>query len=178
VDIEVGWVSLARNNLALAARHGATGRARVIHADATRLPAGVPADLRGTVDLVLTSAPAGNTMPARRSARHRAGPASPAVASALHPRAGRIDVGAGLGRVLAGCGTLLRPGGLAAITIARGPAKRIAADCAPRHVFLAGLRAGLDIADHLYANHLGQLITRYRGDDFTLPRAPPAPSSS
>src|SRR5436309_8035626 len=64
LDIEPGWVSLARTNLALATRQGATGRARIIHADATRLPARVPTGLRGTVDLVLTSAPMGKTMPA------------------------------------------------------------------------------------------------------------------
>jgi len=56
LDIEPGWVSLARTNLALATRQGATGRARIIQADATRLPARVPTGLRGTVDLVLTSA--------------------------------------------------------------------------------------------------------------------------
>src|SRR2546423_8732670 len=39
MDIEPGWVSVARTNLALAARRGATGRARVVQADATRLPA-------------------------------------------------------------------------------------------------------------------------------------------
>src|SRR6266702_6109742 len=57
LDIEAGWVSLARTNLALATRQGATGHARVIQADATRLPTRVPTALRGTVDLTLTSAP-------------------------------------------------------------------------------------------------------------------------
>src|SRR5207248_3513857 len=63
LDIEPGWVSLARTNLALATRQDATGRARIVQADATRLPARVPTGLRGTVDLVLTSAPTGKTCP-------------------------------------------------------------------------------------------------------------------
>src|SRR5205823_10393614 len=92
LDIEPGWVSLARTNLALATRQGATGRARIIHADATRLPARVPAGLRGTVDLVLTSAPTGKTMRAYRRGGHQAGTRSPAGG----PRIGRIQVGAGL----------------------------------------------------------------------------------
>src|SRR5436305_9991405 len=72
LDIEPGWVSLARTNLALATRQDATGRARIVQADATRLPARVPTGLRGTVDLVLTSAPMGKTMPAcRRAPRPR-----------------------------------------------------------------------------------------------------------
>src|SRR5437764_4383535 len=97
MDIEAGWVSLARTNLALATRQGATGRARVILADATRLPARVPTGLRGTVDLVLTSAPTGRTMRAYRRGGHQAGTRSPAGG----PRIGRIQVGAGLGHVLA-----------------------------------------------------------------------------
>src|SRR2546430_8337571 len=110
LDIESGWVSLARANLALAARQGATGRARVIHADATRLPARVPTDLRGTVDLILTTAPAGTTMPAYRSTRRQPDTRSPgqpdtrspASGAPGRPRIGRVDPAAGLDRVLAG----------------------------------------------------------------------------
>src|SRR5204862_2541292 len=82
LDIEPGWVSLARTNLALAARQGATGRARVMQADATRVPTG----LRGTVGLVLTSAPMGTTMPA-----YRRGPYSTGTRRSVGgPRMGRV----------------------------------------------------------------------------------------
>src|SRR5436309_13334326 len=97
LDIEPGWVGLARTNLALAARQGATGRARIIQADTTRLPARVPTGLRGTVDLVVTSAPTGKTMPAYHRG-HQTG----TRASAGGPSIGRIQAAAGLGRVLAG----------------------------------------------------------------------------
>ena len=169
LDIESGWVSLARANLALAARQGATGRARVIHADATRLPARVPTDLRGTVDLILTTAPAGTTMPAYRTPRCRTGISAPALGSPPHPRTGRIDVATGLTRVLAGCTTLLRPGGLAAIMISRDRHRRTLAGCGPGAAIRAGLRVGLAVLDHHYANHRGQLTSHFRGDDLTQP---------
>jgi modification methylase len=168
LDIEPGWVSLARTNLGLATRQGATGRARIIHADATRLPARVPTRLRGTVDLVLTSAPAGKTMPAYRHAPHRSGTCRP-VGTVGVPRVGRVPAGAGLGRVLAGCGALLRPGGLAAVVFSREPAHRSLITGEPDHVVPAGLRAGLEVVDYLFADERGQLLTRYPGDQLTMP---------
>ncbi len=33
----------------------------------------------------------------------------------------------------------------------------------------AGLRAGLDVVDYLFADHRGQLLTRYPGDNLTVP---------
>jgi modification methylase len=159
MDIEAGWVSLVRTNLALAARQGATGRARVIRADATRLPARVPTGLRGRVDLVLTSAPTGQTMPAyRRGRRHSGG-----------PRIGRVASATGLGQVLDGCATLLRPGGRLAVVFSRHPAHRRLVGGEPNHLVPAGLRAGLDVVDYLFANQRGQLLTRYPGDQLTGP---------
>ena len=173
MDIEAGWVSLARTNLALATRQGATGRARVILADATRLPARVPTGLRGTVDLVLTSAPMGKTMPAYRRGLYRTG-ARRAVGPVGGPRVGRVVTGAGLGRVLAGCAALLRPGGLAAVVLSREPADRSLSTGFPLYVVPAGLRAGLEVVDYLFANQRGQLLTRYPGDQLTV--EPPAGS--
>jgi SAM-dependent methyltransferase len=169
LDIEPGWMSLARANLALAARHGATGRARVIHANATRLPARVPTAMRGTVDLVLTSPPPSKTMPAHRPGRRRAGTRSPAAGSTDRPRVGRMTVGTGLGLVLAGCDTLLRPGGLIAIAVGREHADRSLLSLAPDHVLHVGLRAGLVVVDNLYADRRGTLIPRHPGDDLTTP---------
>jgi modification methylase len=165
LDIEPGWVSLARTNLALATRQGATGRARIIHADATRLPARVPTTLRGTVDLVLTSAPTGKTMPTYRLGRHQTGTHSPAGG----PRIGRIPAAAGLGRVLIGCASLLRPGGLAAVVFSRDPAQRSWFSGEPEHVLPAGLRSGLDVVDYLLADERGRPLRRYPGDTLTTP---------
>jgi SAM-dependent methyltransferase len=159
MDIEAGWVSLACTNLALAARRGATGRAQVIHGDATRLPAQVPTGLRGTADLVLTSAPIGKTMPAyRRGHRYSGG-----------PRIGRVTAGTGLGQVLTGCAALLRPGGRLAVVLSRDPAHRRLVRGEPNHVVPAGRRAGLDVVDYLFADQRGQLLTRYPGDQLTGP---------
>ena len=168
LDIEPGWVSLARTNLALAARQGATGRARIIHADATRLPARVPKALRGTVDLVLTSAPMGKTMPAYRRRPYRTGTGR-AVGTRRAPRVGRVAADTGLGRVLAGCAALLRPGGLAAVVFSRAPANRSLITGEPDHVVPAGLRAGLEVVDCLFADERGQLLTRHPGDQLTMP---------
>ena len=159
MDIEPGWVSLARTNLALAVRQSATGRARIVHADATRIPTRVPTGLRGEVDLVLTSAPAGASMPAYRRGSHRAGGS----------RIGRIPASVGLGQVLAGCATLLRPGARLAVVLRRDPAHRRLIGGQPSHVLPAGLRGGLDLVDYLFANRRGQLLTRYPGDQLTGP---------
>ncbi len=169
MDIEPGWVSIARANLALAAQQGATGTARVIHADAPRLPARVPAGLRGTVDLVVASAPAGTTMPTYRRGRHQTGAHAPGAGSAVPRRVGRVAASVGLGQVLAGCATLLRPGGQAVVAFSQAPAHRPQLDGEPSHVVLAARRAGLVAADYLFANHRGQLLTRYPGDDLTAP---------
>jgi hypothetical protein len=88
------------------------------------------------------------------------------------PRTQRIDAGAGLGRVLAGCATLLRPGGLAALVFSRDPVNRAVLGGEPDYVVPAGLRAGLVVVDYLFADRRGQLLTRYPGDDLTaVPRA-------
>jgi SAM-dependent methyltransferase len=165
MDIEAGWVSLARTNLARAARQGATGRARVVQADATRLPARVPAALRGRVDLVLTSAPVGKTMPTYRRGHHQTGKRPPAGG----PRISRVHAATGLRQVLAGCTALLRPGGRLAVVFSRDPAERSWISAEPDHVVPAGLRAGLDVVDYLFADERGRLLTRYPGDQLTTP---------
>ena len=76
---------------------------------------------------------------------------------------------AGLGRVLTGCAALLRPGGRLAVLFSRDPAHRSWLSGEPEHVLPAGLRAGLDVVDYLFADERGRLLTRYAGDRLTTP---------
>jgi hypothetical protein len=115
VEIEPGWVALARADIALARSQGGTGTGRVITADATRLPRGIPTSLRGQFQLVLTSPPYGRTMHSR--VEHRRGPlvrfhnryGTPDPTNLAHRRrTGLID---GITAVLDGCWPLLARGG-------------------------------------------------------------------
>ncbi|GLI02830.1 TRM11 family SAM-dependent methyltransferase [Phytohabitans aurantiacus] len=119
IEIDPGWVALARANTALARSQGGTGTGRVVTADATRLPRGIPTSLRGQFQLVLTSPPYGRTMHGR--VEHRRGPlvrfhnryGMPDPANLAHRRrTGLID---GISAVLAGCVPLLAPGGIVAV---------------------------------------------------------------
>ena len=120
-EIKPGWVALARANIALARRQDGTGTARIVTADATRLPRGIPTALRSRFQLVPTSPPYGQTMHGR--VEHRRGPlvrfhnsyttpgthlgSSPGEANLAHRRrTGLVD---GITEVLAGCLPLLAP---------------------------------------------------------------------
>jgi len=73
IDIEPGWIAVARANLDLARRPGASGHGRVIRGDAPRLPGGLPIERRGRVALILTSPPTGVTMRIGTPGRSRLG---------------------------------------------------------------------------------------------------------
>jgi len=90
MEVEAGWVALARANIDLARRQGGTGYGRVLRGDATALPRGVPTELRGQVSLVLTSPPYGKTMHGR--VEHRRGPLTRFHNSySQHPPRGAAD---------------------------------------------------------------------------------------
>jgi hypothetical protein len=95
-----GWVALARANLALARRHGATGHGRVLAGQATRLPA----ELHGQIDLVLTSPPPAHTLPVT----HR--PVTPQT-----PARRRVRLRDRLTATLSGCRPMLAPTGLVVV---------------------------------------------------------------
>jgi modification methylase len=171
MDIEPGWVTLARANVALARSDGASGTATVIHGDATRLPTRIPTALRGRVALVLTSPPYGRTMHGR--VEHRRGPLtrfhntySPGAirdeANLAHR--GRPGLVEGITRMLAGCVPLLAPGGIIAVVARPWRRDGLLVDL-PGQVITAGLDAGLTLIDcrravhaavrdgHLHARH-------------------------
>jgi bifunctional DNA-binding transcriptional regulator/antitoxin component of YhaV-PrlF toxin-antitoxin module len=67
---------------------------------------------------------------------------------------------------------LLRPGDLLAVASGRDPAQRTMLGGGPDQVVPAGLRAGLLVVDDYFANHRGQPLTRYPGDNPTPPLGP------
>src|SRR6266702_5854061 len=94
MEYEPDWVALARANIDLARRQGGTGHGRVLRGDATRLPRGVPTELRGQVSLVLTPPPYGKTMHGR--VEHRCGPLTRFHNTyGQHPHDQDLSVGAG-----------------------------------------------------------------------------------
>lgn len=149
VDIEPGFADLARANLDLAQRDGATGNGIVVHGDATDLPRMVPRRLRGQVDLVLTSPPYGprthglvRSAPGRgvHKRHHRYGERSGGnLAYAGWP--GLLD---GFAKIMAGCATVLRPGGTLIIT--SRPVRRTPDDLIdlPGQLLEAATTAGLE----------------------------------
>jgi hypothetical protein len=168
VEYEPGWVALARANITHARAQGGTGHARIIRGDATRLPSGLPAQLRGEVALVLTSPPYGKTMHGR--IEHRRGPLTrfhnaygqPDQTNLAHRgRAALID---GITAVLAGCIPLLKPGGIIAVVARPWRRDGLLVDL-PGQIIEAGLNAGLRLLDCRRAVHAaardGKLTARH-----------------
>jgi modification methylase len=168
VEIEPGWVALARANIALARRQGGTGTGRVITADATRLPRGIPTSLRGRFQMVLTSPPYGRTMHGR--VEHRRGPlirfhnryGPPDPANLAHRRrTGLID---GITAVLAGCVPLLAPGGIVAIVSRPWRRDQLLHDL-PGQMLPAAVSVGLEFVQDRRASHAaareGRLLARH-----------------
>jgi hypothetical protein len=147
VEFESRWADIAAANLALARSQGATGRGMVIRGDATGLLDLIPAALRGRVALVVTSPPYGPTVhglvrptPAgvvKSAHRYSDDPDPGNLAHGDWP--GLLD---GFTRILAGCATLLRPGGAVVVT-ARPWRKHGELVDLPSAVLTAGTAAGL-----------------------------------
>jgi hypothetical protein len=154
-----GWLALARANVALAYRQGATGRARALAIDPARIPAGIPAELRGQVAFVLTCPPPAATL------RFGAPP------SAIRRRIGMVD---GLAAALAGCVPLLSPDGFIAV-VARPWYRATTLINLPGQVLDAGRIAGLGVVDTRRAVRIpqcypDQLHTRIATDDGIVER--------
>jgi modification methylase len=130
VELEPRWAQLARTNLdhALSAEQAAQAEIRV--GDARRLPE-LLADLTGQVDLLVTSPPYACEAGVIDKPAWRAGqPLCPkdTLNYSRHPaNLGRARGAArqhGISQVLAGCGQLLRPGGLL-VTVTKTPAEPV-----------------------------------------------------
>jgi len=168
VEIEPGWVALARANIALARSQGGTGTGRVITGDATRLPRGIPTSLRGRFQLVLTSPPYGRTMHGR--VEHRRGPltrfhnryGTPDPANLAHRRrTGLID---GITAVLDGCWPLLAPGGFVAVVSRPWRRDHVLHDL-PGQIVRAAVGVGFEFVQDRKASHAavrdGRLLARH-----------------
>ncbi|GAA0914357.1 hypothetical protein GCM10009558_023110 [Virgisporangium aurantiacum] len=147
VEIGPGWVALVRSNLAHARGHGVAGHGRVIRGDATRLPAGIPIELRGQVNLVLTAPPLAPTMPVQRAGR------------------GRVPFVDGMAAPLAGCVPLLAPGGVIVVVSRPWRHEHHLVD-QPGLVVAAAVAAGLELIDSRRAVH-----ARIRDDRFVARHA-------
>ena len=119
-ELEPRWADLARANLAHAHAAGATGTGRVVTGDARRLLKLVGPQLTGRVALVVTSPPYGSSVHGQVDARPGHGVVKYDHAySADRANLGRVGqqaLLAALGEILAGCRSLLRPGGLLVLT--------------------------------------------------------------
>ncbi|MBM0224896.1 TRM11 family methyltransferase [Micromonospora sp. ATA51] len=168
VEYESRWSDIADANITHAQGKGATGRAAVIRGDATRILSLVPAALAGQVALVVTSPPYEPTV------HGLVRPGSDGVAKfdnayndgtdrgnlAYRDLTGLSD---GFAQILAGCHTLLRPGGVVVVT-ARPWRKHGQLVDLPSAVIGAGIRAGLAPVDRcvalLAAVRDGHLVAR------------------
>ncbi|WP_433304243.1 DNA methyltransferase [Actinoplanes sp. CA-030573] len=164
IEYEPGWTALARANLALASRSGAPGHARIVCGDATRLPRGLPAGVRGQVRLLLTSPPSRRTMPGHDPTAGGLQFTGRNPPPAGHPNRGRLPLIDGLAAVMAGSLPLLTPDGIVVIT-ARSRDAEQQLDM-PGTIIRAGLTAGLT------------LINWYRTCDGRVPRRHPQTHSS
>jgi modification methylase len=168
IEYEPQWSNIADANIRHAHDQGASGRASVIRGDATRLMSLVPKALTGQVALVVTSPPYGPTVHGlvrpgadgvvKYDDRYNDGQDRGNLA--YRDLTGLAD---GFAQILAGCATLLRPGGVVVVT-ARPWRKRGELIDLPSAVIAAGLRAGLVPVERcvalLAAVRDGQLIAR------------------
>jgi modification methylase len=146
VEYESRWADIADANIKHAHTQGATGRGAVIRGDSTGILSLVPAALAGQVALVVTSPPYGPTV----HGLVRPGEAGVAKFDnayndgtdkgnlAYRDLTGLAD---GFAKILEGCATLLKPGGVVVVT-ARPWRKAGQLIDLPSAVIGAGLRAG------------------------------------
>lgn len=152
VEYEPEWAARAADNVRYTQQAGAPGHGEIYTGDSTRLPTLVPAGLRGQVALVITSPPYGSSVhgravtPGRGSGKVRrihdiygSDPRNLAYRSYDELVDGFTDI-------LAGCRTLLRPGGHIVIT-ARPYRRHGELIDIPGMVEAAGINAGLDLVD-------------------------------
>jgi modification methylase len=171
IEYEDRWASVAAANVSHARRHGAAGAAEVIRGDARQLPALLPPGSEGTAALVVTSPPYGPSVHGQVTAEQRRGTGGGVRKYDNHygddpanlASQGLDELLDGFTRILVGCRSLLRPGGLAVITTRPWREHGELVDL-PTAVLAAGARAGLaPVARHvalLAGLRAGRLVAR------------------
>ncbi|MFB9964041.1 TRM11 family SAM-dependent methyltransferase [Sinosporangium siamense] len=154
VEFEERWAKVAVAGLALAERQGATGPGRVISGDA-RAIGRLLAELARRVALVLTSPPYGAMTHGHVRSTRDSGKAGIRKWNHRYSRdranlAHRSlpDLLEGFGRILEGCGELLRPGGAVAVTVRPYRLHGELVDL-PGCVLEVGQASGLEFADRI-----------------------------
>ncbi|WP_280508406.1 TRM11 family SAM-dependent methyltransferase [Nocardia flavorosea] len=148
VEYEARWAQLARTNIGLVREAGIDLDGEVYHGDARKLTTLIPQELRGQVDLVITSPPYGDSLHGHVRANGKA----PVVKSnhrygAVLDRGNLANVGigrllSGFTKILAGAAEYLAPGGHVVVT-ARPWRQHAELVNLPTHLFTCGELAGL-----------------------------------
>jgi DNA modification methylase len=148
VEYEPRWVAVTEANLDLARHAGIESEGRVIQGDARHLSALLPAGLRGQAALVVTSPPYGPSTHGQVTVGPGIG-----ITKRDHRYGNVLDRGnlanighhrllAGFTKILAGCATVLRPGGYVVITIRPWREHAELIDL-PSQILACGIHAGL-----------------------------------
>jgi SAM-dependent methyltransferase len=121
VEFEPPWVQLARRNLHHARAQGATGTGHVVQGDARHLDTLLDRDLAGRVALVLTSPPYGASLHGQVTARPGLGVVKRDYRYSRDPdnlaHVGLDRLLDGMVQILTACVSVLRPGGIIAMTV-------------------------------------------------------------
>ncbi|MCY1141503.1 DNA methyltransferase [Actinoplanes sp. Pm04-4] len=155
IEYESRWSDIADANIKHAHTQGATGRAAVIRGDSTSILSMVPSALTGQAALVVTSPPYGPTVhglvePGESGVRKSDNSYNDGTDKGNLAYRDLTGLADGFAQILAGCRTLLRPGGVVVVT-ARPWRKHGQLVDLPSAVIGAGVRAGLIPVDRCVA---------------------------
>lgn len=166
IEYEPHWVTVAGNNLALAAEQGVDHNGQVFHGDARQLSTLLPAELRGQVALVVTSPPYGPSTHGRVAVAPGEG-----IQKYFHQYGSTLDRGnlanighhrllSGFTRILGALVEFMRPGGHIAITVRPWREHAELIDL-PSQILTCGRNAGLIPVERCVA-----LLARVAEHDF------------
>jgi len=160
VELEPRWVGVSAANLCLARDQGASGRGLVTRGDARELGRGLLDELQGSVNLILSSPPYGDSLHGhvrkrpdrveKYDDRYSHNPNNLAQLPRQRGRRGRPPFGAALAEILAGCRRLLAPGGFLVLT-ARPYRRGGELVDLPGQIERLALDAGFELHDRLVA---------------------------
>jgi modification methylase len=174
LELEPRWVAISAANLCLAHDHGATGPGLVTRGDARQLGRGLLDEVQGSVQLILSSPPYGDSLHGhvrkrpnrveKYDDRYSDNPDNLAYLPKQQGRRGRPPFTVALAEIIAGCRRLLAPEGFLVLT-ARPYRRGYELIDLPGQLEQLALDAGLDLHDRLVA-----LLCGLRGGEL-VPRS-------